>query len=802
MGSGGEQAAGAGGEGEGDVAVDASESDDLESFQCQSGNARIPKRLNQPIRPSAEAVAEHEITHLPYRSWCPICVKAKGREDPHRRGANKPDKDDADPVPTVSFDYNTLEGKDGAEGEDEDPRTRKVKVIVGKDETTGMVMQHRVHQKGSGDKWLVKRMCRDLEDMGRRDVVLKTDGEPAIVSLQSAVQAERPGRTIPRNPPAYNPQSNGACEKAVQDCTDQARVLKMALEARIGQEVPTDSPLMEWILQHAAFVINRFSVGKDGMTPWERLLGSKWRRPMVEFGEKVHAKLVAKVRTKGKNMRQKKKLAPRSVESTWVGQMGRTGEHVVIGPSGNAVRCRTIRRVPAEDRWDAETVLQITATPRRPAPSSRKPEDVTTGMVDGEGSRERKRLKQMPRQAPSSEDTGVGVPEPRVNTREEDVRELRITEKLLEKFGGYTAGCPGCEWKISGRPGHRGHSAACRTRVYTAMEATEDGRAMLRESAQRMKRDKREAQPTAEIEEEQDGPPGVDAKGGQGRREAVTVDADDAVEAEDTGQITPRFGDDDDIPELDEITAEGKDVGMSDVGMSDSASDGGGDNPGGNPDVDDEPNLFARTDDSGDDDENKVEPNAKRQRLKSVKPYVAKPNKMINTTGSEGNVAAALLCANTEPEPPANTKLRNGATGVRPEKNNEHLKEELQEVTRRCLKQLSEVKKLGSIQEILKQIDKGYVAPVNRRQRRTAERKMRGMDVAEAYSPPRITEMAGRMGMNPGFAIDLTQDDDDGEPWDLSKKHKQDKAKKKVEKEEPYMLIPPPCVDRSHSCRT
>ena len=38
-------------------------------------------------------------------------------------------------------------------------------------------------------------------------------------------------------------------------------------------------------------------------------------------------------------------------------------------------------------------------------------------------------------------------------------------------------------------------------------------------------------------------------------------------------------------------------------------------------------------------------------------------------------------------------------------------------------------------------------------------------DVAELYSPPRVTEMAGTMGMEPGFALDLTKDDeDDGEP--------------------------------------
>ena len=166
---------------------------------------------------------------------------------------------------------------------------------------------------------------------------------------------------------------------------------------------------------------------------------------MVEFGERVHAKLVSKVRSKGRSMRQKKKLAPRSVEATWVGQMGRTGEHIVVGPSGNAMRCRTVRRVPAEDRWRAETILQIVATPRKPAPSHRKPEEVNSGMVEAEAVAPKQRVRQLPRQAPRSEDTGVGLERPLTREKEDDIRELRITDKLLEKFGGYTDRCPGCE---------------------------------------------------------------------------------------------------------------------------------------------------------------------------------------------------------------------------------------------------------------------------------------------------------------------------------------------------------------------
>ena len=77
----------------------------------------------------------------------------------------------------------------------------------------------------------MRRLVKDLEDLGRRDVILTSDGEPAIVAVQSGIQSMRNRRAILRNPPAYDPNANGPCEKAVQDTADHMRVLKLALEA-------------------------------------------------------------------------------------------------------------------------------------------------------------------------------------------------------------------------------------------------------------------------------------------------------------------------------------------------------------------------------------------------------------------------------------------------------------------------------------------------------------------------------------------------------------------------------------------
>ena len=44
---------------------------------------------------------------------------------------------------------------------------------------------------------------------------------------------------------------------------------------------------MTWIVEHAADIINRFAVGPDGKTAYERIKGKKYRGEVVEFGRMV-----------------------------------------------------------------------------------------------------------------------------------------------------------------------------------------------------------------------------------------------------------------------------------------------------------------------------------------------------------------------------------------------------------------------------------------------------------------------------------------------------------------------------------
>ena len=60
--------------------------------------ARTVKTLPIPHEPTAQERATHELTHLPYRSWCTVCVQAKGKELQHRRQSTEKQ-------PVIQLDY-------------------------------------------------------------------------------------------------------------------------------------------------------------------------------------------------------------------------------------------------------------------------------------------------------------------------------------------------------------------------------------------------------------------------------------------------------------------------------------------------------------------------------------------------------------------------------------------------------------------------------------------------------------------------------------------------------------------------
>ena len=106
-------------------------------------------RRNGQYEPSKRERQEHELTHLPYRSWCRHCVRGRGKNDAHRRM----DAEASHDVPHVSMENCFM-------GQDEE---KCLPILVMKDHRSKMVFTHVVPKKGARIAYCVSQVVRDLE---------------------------------------------------------------------------------------------------------------------------------------------------------------------------------------------------------------------------------------------------------------------------------------------------------------------------------------------------------------------------------------------------------------------------------------------------------------------------------------------------------------------------------------------------------------------------------------------------------------------------------------------------------------
>ena len=239
----------------------------------EQDESRVPKTKRSPGEPTNEEIRLHEVTHTPYRSWCPCCVAGRGRADPHMKSTFEEKA-----IAGVHVDYWFLRDEQGEES---------TPVLVAKDDITKSVAAHIVFQKGNLD-WVADRVVNDMETFGHcANVYIKSDQEPALVDLVRAVKEKRTGETFVEHSKVYDSQSNGTVERAIQSVEGLTRTMKMSLERKINKMIPSRHPLMTWLVEHVADVLNKFVVGKDGRTAHERSRGKKYHGEMIEFGRRI-----------------------------------------------------------------------------------------------------------------------------------------------------------------------------------------------------------------------------------------------------------------------------------------------------------------------------------------------------------------------------------------------------------------------------------------------------------------------------------------------------------------------------------
>ena len=57
------------------------------------------KMARRKIMPSSEEIRQHNLSHVPYRNWCPHCVAGRGRSKPHRGHTSERE------IPVIGMDF-------------------------------------------------------------------------------------------------------------------------------------------------------------------------------------------------------------------------------------------------------------------------------------------------------------------------------------------------------------------------------------------------------------------------------------------------------------------------------------------------------------------------------------------------------------------------------------------------------------------------------------------------------------------------------------------------------------------------
>ena len=138
-----------------------------------------------------------------------------------------------------------------------------------------MHMASVVPGKGGSVYFIAQGVLAFLDEVGNANspVLFKTDQEPSIVDLVNKLKGLRAGITnFIEESPVGASASNGVMEERGSRLWREGIICvkKDALEARCCVKLDSNHKITSWIAGYAVILLNRYEVGHDGKTSYER----------------------------------------------------------------------------------------------------------------------------------------------------------------------------------------------------------------------------------------------------------------------------------------------------------------------------------------------------------------------------------------------------------------------------------------------------------------------------------------------------------------------------------------------------
>ena len=390
--------------------------------------AQIPTAVPSPKEPNALEKSRHELTHMPYRSWCFSCVAGRGADDPHRKSGGYTGN------PRIECDFMFLTSRVYLTNPD--------LTIFNMIDRESQAMAAAVCVKAASEL-LVRFFLAMLDAWGRSEVklMLRADQEVTVTLILREVQARRKQETLLERSPVESHATMGAMERANRTLGETLRTVKHATESRVGGRLDTDHPLMTWMVRHCCWIFSRYHTRADGRTPYEVLRNNSYRGGIASFAEVVWARVPGSRLTRGK-------FEVNWLELVWLGKTESSDEHL-CGDEHGVRKFRTIRRQPESARWRREDVDKLVGDPFNPKGVTTRAAGQSSVPLDV----------QTKRAVSFNPNIGVDeVPGEEEQQAETPQKRWYVTEALIREHGR-TMGCPRCT------DGTSVHNAECRRRI-------------------------------------------------------------------------------------------------------------------------------------------------------------------------------------------------------------------------------------------------------------------------------------------------------------------------------------------------
>ena len=292
--------------------------------------------------PKPEEVEVHNLTHLPYATWCPVCVACKGKESPHP--TQSPEKERSS-RPTLCMDF-CFTGT----SHDEAPTAVSLVCI---DSWSRSIACIPTATKGKG---LIEHIGEGVTYMSTQlqyqTINLKADNEGTMKKLKQIILKQRSalglGTTL-QDAVSGQKETNGMAERAIQTVRRQDLTLIQGLQEQAKVLIAHTHPLFSWAFRHAAWILNRYHRhSATGMTPYEFVAGRPYEGTLCQFGES----LMVLVNRTGVNV---KKGDPQWLRGVF---LGKTDNNLFITWHMDGIKTsRSVKRCP--HHFDLEALTSV-----------------------------------------------------------------------------------------------------------------------------------------------------------------------------------------------------------------------------------------------------------------------------------------------------------------------------------------------------------------------------------------------------------------------------------------------------------